>query len=50
MAIALRSADLLSDLPERVTAGLLANAKPVKLAADEILFLAGDPGWLLPTQ
>ena len=44
MAIALRSADLLSDLPERVTAGLLPNAKPVKLAADEILFLAGDPG------
>jgi len=44
MAISLRSADLLSDLPERVTAGLLANAKPVKLAADEILFLAGDPG------
>jgi len=40
----LHSADLLSDLPDRVSAGLLANAKPVKLAADEILFIAGDPG------
>jgi CRP/FNR family transcriptional regulator, cyclic AMP receptor protein len=40
----LRSADLLSDLPDRVSAGLLANARPVKLAADEVLFLAGDPG------
>ena len=44
MASSLRSPDLLSDLPERLSAGLLANAKPVKLAADEILFLAGDPG------
>jgi CRP/FNR family transcriptional regulator len=34
----------LSDLPERLSAALLGNAKPVKLAADEILFLAGDPG------
>src|SRR5215813_5427388 len=40
----LRSADLLSDLPDRVSAGLLANARPVKLAADEVLFLSGDPG------
>src|SRR5499433_82390 len=44
MASPLRSSDLLSDLPDRVSAGLLANARPVKLAADEILFLAGDPG------
>src|SRR5262249_3465769 len=44
MVSSLRSGDLLSDLPDRVSAGLLANAKPVKLAADEILFLAGDPG------
>jgi len=44
MASPLRSADLLSDLPDRVSAGLLANARPVKLAADEVLFLAGDPG------
>jgi len=38
------STDLLSDLPERLADLLLANAKPVKLAADEILFFAGDPG------
>jgi CRP/FNR family transcriptional regulator, cyclic AMP receptor protein len=44
MASPLHSADLLSDLPDRVSAGLLANARPVKLAADEVLFLAGDPG------
>src|SRR5262245_64154992 len=36
--------DLFSDLPEALTAGLFRSAKPVKLAADEILFLAGDPG------
>ena len=40
----LRSPDLLSDLPERLSATLLANAKPVKLSADEVLFLSGDPG------
>jgi len=40
----LRPANLLSDLPERLASALLANAKPVKLAADELLFLAGDPG------
>jgi CRP/FNR family transcriptional regulator, cyclic AMP receptor protein len=40
----LRSTNLLSDLPERVTSALLANAKPVKLAEEEILFLSGDPG------
>jgi CRP/FNR family transcriptional regulator, cyclic AMP receptor protein len=44
MAVAPRPTDLLSDLPEQLSAGLLANAKPVKLAADEILFLSGDPG------
>jgi len=44
MVSPLRSADLLSDLPERLSANLLANAKPVKLSADEVLFLAGDPG------
>jgi len=44
MVSSLAPADLLSDLPERVSAGLLANAKPVKLAANEILFLSGDPG------
>jgi CRP/FNR family cyclic AMP-dependent transcriptional regulator len=40
----LRTIDLLSDLPERLSSTLLANAKPVKLSADEVLFLAGDPG------
>ncbi len=40
----LRSTDLLSDLPERLSSTLLANAKPVKLSADEVLFLTGDPG------
>jgi CRP/FNR family transcriptional regulator, cyclic AMP receptor protein len=44
MASSLRSTDLLSDLPERLSSSLLANAKPVKLSADEVLFLAGDPG------
>ena len=44
MASPVRPTDLLSDLPERLSSILLANAKPVKLAADEVLFLAGDPG------
>jgi len=44
MAPSSRPTDLLSDLPEQLSSGLLANAKPVKLAANEILFLAGDPG------
>ena len=37
-------ANLLSVFPEKLAARLFANAKPVKLAADEVLFLAGDPG------
>ena len=44
MASSLRTPDLLSDLPGRLSADLLANAKPVKLASDAILFHAGDPG------
>ena len=44
MASSLRTPDLLSDLPGRLSADLLASAKPMKLAADAILFLAGDPG------
>jgi CRP/FNR family cyclic AMP-dependent transcriptional regulator len=44
MVSPLRSTNLLSDLPERLSVSLLANAKPVKLSADEVLFLAGDPG------
>jgi CRP-like cAMP-binding protein len=38
------AADLFSDLPERLSAGLLAGAKPVNLPAHATLFLAGDPG------
>ncbi len=38
------SNNLLSDLPDRLSAGLLAHAVPRHLAADEVLFLAGDPG------
>jgi CRP/FNR family transcriptional regulator, cyclic AMP receptor protein len=38
------SSDLFSELPEPLSAGLLANAKPVTLAAEANLFLAGDPG------
>ena len=36
--------NLLTDLPNRLSIGLLANATPRHLAADEMLFLAGDPG------
>jgi len=35
---------LLSGLPGRLAADLFAGAKPVKRRADEVLFLAGDPG------
>jgi CRP/FNR family transcriptional regulator, cyclic AMP receptor protein len=35
---------LLSDLPDQLLAGLLADARPVNLATGAILFLAGDPG------
>ena len=44
MAASSPPTDLLSDLPEQLSSGLLANAKPVKLSANEVLFLAGDPG------
>lgn len=37
-------ANLLSDLPDRLTSGLLASAKPRHLSTDETLFLAGDAG------
>src|SRR5262245_66325203 len=36
--------DLFSDLPEGLAAGILANAKSVKLAAGEIQFLRVYPG------
>jgi CRP-like cAMP-binding protein len=39
-----RRANLFSVFPEELSAKLFADAKPVKLAADEVLFLAGDPG------
>jgi len=35
---------LLSGLPEHLSAGLFTRATPVKLDADEVLFLAGDAG------
>ena len=38
------AAGLLADLPDRMLAGLMTNAKPVTLAADKILFVAGDTG------
>ena len=37
-------ANLLSAVPESLSARLFAEAKTVKLAADAVLFLAGDPG------
>src|SRR5690242_10572869 len=39
-----RRANLFSVFPDELAAKLFADAKPVKLAADEVLFLAGDPG------
>jgi CRP-like cAMP-binding protein len=38
------ASDLLSALPEALGAGLLTKARPLALAADETLFLAGEPG------
>ena len=35
---------LLSELQEHLSADLFASATPVRLAADEVLFLAGDAG------
>jgi CRP/FNR family cyclic AMP-dependent transcriptional regulator len=37
-------ANLLSDLPDRLTSGLLASAKLRHLSTDETLFLAGEAG------
>jgi len=36
--------NLLADVPDRLAADLMAGARPRRLAADEVLFLAGDPG------
>jgi CRP/FNR family transcriptional regulator, cyclic AMP receptor protein len=35
---------LLSDLPGRLATDLFVGSKPIRLAADKVLFLAGDPG------
>lgn len=35
---------LLSGLPRRLATDLFVGAKPMRLAADEVLFLASDPG------
>jgi len=46
LAMATKNAviDLFSALPQRLSAVLFANAKPVRLAADQSLFVADDPG------
>lgn len=36
--------NLLSDLPDQMSAGLIANAVPRQVAAEEALFFTGDPG------
>ena len=38
------AAGVLGDLPDRLLARLLADAKPIDLPAHEVLFLDGDPG------
>jgi CRP/FNR family transcriptional regulator, cyclic AMP receptor protein len=38
------SKSLLSELPEHLSGELFTSALPVRLGADEVLFLAGDPG------
>jgi CRP/FNR family transcriptional regulator, cyclic AMP receptor protein len=38
------NASLLAGLPEHLSTDLFARANQVKLGADEVLFLAGDPG------
>jgi CRP-like cAMP-binding protein len=37
-------ANLFSVFPEKLAARLFADARPVRLSADQVLFLAGDPG------
>src|ERR1700749_3791107 len=37
-------ANLFSVFPEKLSARLFAPAKSIKLTADEVLFIAGDPG------
>ena len=40
----LSAAHLFSHLPQELTQRLFARSRPVKLAPDQVLFLAGDPG------
>ena len=44
MAAANATIDLFSALPQHLSALLFANAKPVHLAAEQMLFVAGDSG------
>ena len=44
MAFEPDSAQLLSRLPTHLATDLFASARRVKLAADQVLFLADDPG------
>ena len=44
MGLVPETAQLLSRLPTHLATDLFGSAKPVKLAADQILFLADDPG------
>jgi CRP-like cAMP-binding protein len=44
MALLRTSPSLLSGLPEHLSASLFSNTAPVRLKADEVLFLAGDAG------
>src|SRR5260370_8873504 len=44
MALPRTNTSLLSALPEHLSASMSSNTKPVRLKADEVLFLAGDAG------
>jgi CRP-like cAMP-binding protein len=44
MLAARSNQSLLLELPENLSADLFASAAPLRLAADEALFLPGDPG------
>jgi CRP/FNR family cyclic AMP-dependent transcriptional regulator len=44
MSLAPETPQLLSRLPAHLTADLFASAQPVRLAAEQVLFLADDPG------
>ena len=44
MSLTFDTPQLLSRLPTHLVTDLFASAKPVKLAADQVLFLAEDPG------